>query len=177
AGTSTTCCRWRVVAPRLRRAALLRFRWFTAHSSTPPHRAILGPTILPYHIMRSVVQHSKLALVESEMGQNPNSVALMSASASCGHKPVHHDSSISSASNLCQLQPRGDITRGRDASYLPRTDHPYVQFYRIWLPTLGARRKSQLHLHPFGIESEAVALLGHVANTRPWEVIGEQRDL
>ena len=36
---------------------------------------------------------------------------------------------------------------------------------------------SQLHLHPFRIEAEAVALFGHVADAWPCEVIREQRDL
>src|SRR5262249_42767106 len=41
----------------------------------------------------------------------------------------------------------------------------------------AAKGKSQLHLHPFRLESEAVALLGDVADSRPREVVRKQRDL
>ena len=40
-----------------------------------------------------------------------------------------------------------------------------------------AEFESELHFHAFWIEPEAVAVFGYVANTRPWEVICEQRNL
>src|SRR6516162_1264047 len=71
----------------------------------------------------------------------------------------------------------GTHTSCQEETLLAVGDHPTCSFSAYGSPPWVARGKSQLHLHPYRIESEGVALLGHVANTRPWEVIGEQRDL
>jgi len=59
--------------------------------------------------------------------------------------------------------------RGRLAAFRRASGGgPYIQKRQV---------DSQLHLHPFRIEVEAVALLGHVADAWPCEVVREQRDL
>src|SRR5262249_4786610 len=56
-GAASARGRWRVVALLPRRLAVTCL-WFTAHSA-PSHLALPWPTTIPYHIMGSVVHHSK----------------------------------------------------------------------------------------------------------------------
>ena len=62
--TGWTRGRWRVVALELCRAAALRFRWFTAHSSTPSHRALpwADDHTLPHHEVRCAPQQNSLSI-------------------------------------------------------------------------------------------------------------------
>ena len=80
--------RRRVVALRPCRLAVLRFRGFPAYCAAGSHGALPVPEgPLTYHIMRAVVQHSKIFGSTSARGHNPN----------C--RPA----------GLCRLRPAADI--------------------------------------------------------------------
>src|SRR5262249_53291165 len=65
--------RWRLVALRASRLAVLRLRGFAAYCATPSHVALpVAEALLTYHIVRAVVQHSKINLPGTASGHKPN---------------------------------------------------------------------------------------------------------
>src|SRR5262249_9033690 len=75
-GTTSTRGRWRVVALRPGRPAVLRFCRFPANCAAPSHVALpVGQTALVYHIVRVVVQHSKIDRRSSAVGQRTKPLA------------------------------------------------------------------------------------------------------